>query len=339
MSDNNTKIDFVIAWVDGSDENWKKERDQYRPNTDEIKCDDREERYRDWDNLKYWFRGVERFAFWVHKIYFVTWGHLPEWLNTDNPKLEVIKHKDYIPDEFLPTFNSHTIELNFHRIVGLSEQFVYFNDDMFLMKPSKPEDFFVNGQPKDMLALQPVVANESDHVMPYIYLNNGMVLAKYFNKRENVRKQPGAYFHVGYPAMYFFYNLLEQAFPRFTGFYTVHGPSPMKKSTYDIIWEKEHEYLTEVCRHKFRCSGDVNQYLIREWQKLSGCFFPANVNKKCRYFDLGNENGRLLRTIERQLAACVCINDANVEIDCESVKNGLCRSFEQIFPEKSSFEK
>lgn len=81
-----------------------------------------------------------------------------------------------------------------------------------------------------MLALQPDVANADDQIMPYIYLNNAMVLAKYFDKRENMKKQPGAYFHPGYPLIYFGYNLLEMAFPRFTGFYTVHGPSPLKKS-------------------------------------------------------------------------------------------------------------
>ena len=79
-----------------------------------------------------------------------------------------------------------------------------------------------------MLALQPDVTNVDDTTMPYIYLNNAMLLAKYFDKRQNMKKQPGSYFHIGYPAMYFFYNFLEIMFPRFTGFYTVHGPSPLK---------------------------------------------------------------------------------------------------------------
>lgn len=64
-----------------------------------------------------------------------------------------------------------------------------------------------------MMALQPDVANADDEVMPYIYLNNAMLLAKYFDKRDNMKKQPGAYFHIGYPPMYFFYNMLEIAFP------------------------------------------------------------------------------------------------------------------------------
>ncbi len=158
------KIDFVLAWVDGSDKEWQKEKAKYCKES--IPGDNREERYRDWDILKFWFRGVEKYAPWVNKIFFVTWGHLPPWLDIKNPKLEIVNHMDYIPGQFLPTFNSHTIELNFHRIKGLSEHFVYFNDDFFVINHVKQEDFFVNGMPKDMLALQPVVANVDNPVMP-----------------------------------------------------------------------------------------------------------------------------------------------------------------------------
>ena len=111
------KIDFVISWVDGNDKEWQKEREKYIV---ENNNDNSDVRYRNWDNLKYWFRGVEKFAPFVNKIYFITYGHLPEWLNVNNPKLVIVNHKDYIPEKYLPTFNSHTIELNLHRIKGLS---------------------------------------------------------------------------------------------------------------------------------------------------------------------------------------------------------------------------
>src|SRR5690625_2850108 len=104
------KIDFVITWVDGNDKVWKREKDKYRPNKTE---DDRNIRYRNWDNLKYWFRGVERFAPWINKIHFVTWGHVPTWLNISHPKIKIVKHSDFIPKEYLPTFNSRVIELHF----------------------------------------------------------------------------------------------------------------------------------------------------------------------------------------------------------------------------------
>jgi uncharacterized protein (TIGR02677 family) len=76
--------------------------------------------------------------------------------------------------------------------------------------------------------------------------------------------------------------MLELAFPLFTGFYTVHGPSPFKKSTFVKMWELEPELLNEVCSHKFRQKEDVSQYVLREYQKLTGGFVPGNVRRLCR---------------------------------------------------------
>ena len=174
------KIDFVLAWVDGADKEWLAERRKYNPAKG---ADNSAARYRDWENLQYWFRGVEKFAPWVNRIYFVTCGHIPPWLNTSHPKLKLIRHSDYMKPEYLPTFNINSIELNFHRIPELSEQFVYFNDDMFLLKPVYMEDFFKDEKPIDMLALQPDVANVDDPTMPYIYyIKSSVDLCGYYTK-------------------------------------------------------------------------------------------------------------------------------------------------------------
>lgn len=330
------EIDFVISWVDGSDEIWKKEKENYSP---KGLTDDKEERYRDWDNLQFWFRGVEKYAPWVRKIHFITYGHLPSWLNTEHPKLHIVKHEDYIPNEFLPTFSSHPIELNMHRIEGLSEQFVYFNDDFFITNRLQKKDFFIDGKPCDMLAFQPVVANPANPVMSNIYLNNTLILSKYFKKLENVKKQPGSYFKVGYPPLYFFYNLLELGFPLFSGFYTVHGPSPFLKKTFVEIWEKEEETMIQTSKQKFRSAQDISQYLFREWQKLSGDFRPKNVQKYTRYFNVDNDNKKLKQTIEKQAAKIVCINDSNFPIDFEKAKTDINLSLQKIYPDKSSFER
>lgn len=208
-----------------------------------------------------------------------------------------------------------------------------------MLKSIAAEDFFRNGRPVDMLALQPDVANVNDQVMPYIYLNNAMLLAKYFDKRDNIKKHPGAYFHIGYPPMYFFYNMLEIAFPRFTGFYTVHGPSPLKKSTYEKLWQLEPELLGNVCSHPFRHKEDVNQYVLREYQKLSGDFFPENIQKFCGYYDVEETNEKLIQTITGHKKKMICINDSNHEIDFEKAKKEINNALDQILPEKSEFER
>lgn len=329
------QIDFVVTWVDGADEAWRQEKAKYSQADGD---DDRRERYRDWGLLRYWFRGVEQYAPWVRKIYFVTWGHLPKWLDTQNPRLEIVRHEDYIPEEYLPTFNSNVLEIYLHRIKGLSEHFVYFNDDMFLLDRVKPEDFFRDGKPCDMLALQAVVANPSNPVMSYLYLNNSLVLARHFDKRQNMKSQPGSYFRIGYPPTRFWYNVLERAFPLYTGFYTVHGPSPFCKNTFQEVWEKEGDVLSAMSGNRFRSRSDVTQYLFREWQKLSGDFQPGNIQRDFGYFEIGEDNRKLLKAIEGQKRRIICINDTWQEGDFQRVKTQLRGAFERLFPMPSGFE-
>lgn len=329
-------IDFVITWVDGSDPAWREEKEKYQPKTD---CDNREERYRDWELLPYWFRGVERFAPWVRKIHFITWGHLPAWLDTSNPKLHIVNHRDYIPEEYLPTFCSDTIELFMNRIEGLAEHFVYFNDDMFCIAPLEEDVFFHNGLPRDMLAFQPIVANTGSPPMPYLFLNNTMLLARHFKKRENVKKQPGAYFKLGYPPLYFLYNILECAFPLYTGFYTPHCASPFLKETFRQVWEAEGDCLSQALLGKFRDREHITQYVFREWQKLSGQFVPTNVHRYFQYFNVESHNEKIVDTICHQKRKMICINDANTQIDFDRAKQELIQAFQTILPHKSSFEK
>lgn len=328
-------IDFVITWVDGADKAWRKEKAHYSPGNN---TDDSEERYREWGFLKYWFRGVEKFAPWVRKIHFITWGHLPGWLDRNHRKLHIVRHEDYIPEKYLPVFNSTVLEIYLHKIKGLSEHFVYFNDDMFLIKKSGPELFFRQGKPCDMLAFQPVVANPENPVMSHRFLNNALILSKYFNKREEVCKHPWDYFKIGYPPLYFFYNILEMGFPLYTSFYTVHGPSPFYKSTFEEIWKREKDFLCSMSNDRFRSENDANQYLFREWQKLTGNFHAQNILRDFRYFNISEDNSALVHTIKKQKKRIICINDQHIERDFESVRAEIHRAFDEILPGKSSFE-
>ena len=203
MGHDAVEIDFVMPWVDGSDPAWREEFLKYRAlqaPQGEPACDTgtaagavdaSEERYRDWDTLRYWFRGVERFAPWVNRIHFITWGHLPAWLDTAHPKLHVVRHADYIPSPYLPTFNSCPIELNMHRIEGLAEHFVYFNDDTFLCRPVGPERFFLNGLPRDAARLAVIPAERAGHNV----LECVAVINRRYDKREAVRRNAGRWFN------------------------------------------------------------------------------------------------------------------------------------------------
>ncbi|MDE5852120.1 MAG: Stealth CR1 domain-containing protein, partial [Alistipes sp.] len=89
------EIDFVITWVDMNDPEWQAEFSRYSGDKDNTKNGVSEARFRDYGFLKYWFRGVEKFAPWVRKIHFVTSGQKPEWLDAENPKIHLVRHEDY----------------------------------------------------------------------------------------------------------------------------------------------------------------------------------------------------------------------------------------------------
>ena len=103
-------IDIVVTWVDGNDPAWRAEKAKYdKLGTNSTPQGNGACRYRDWSFFRYWFRAIEQYAPWVNMVYFVTWGHVPEWLNVHSPKLKVVRHADFIPSEYLP---STAIRLN-----------------------------------------------------------------------------------------------------------------------------------------------------------------------------------------------------------------------------------
>ncbi len=145
------KVDLVFLWVDGEDPQWKKKKESYLgvsaiPHNDETTADCR---FVDHDELKYSLRSVEMYAPWINNIYILTDGHYPKWLDLSHPKVKVVDHKDFIPNEYLPLFNSTPLELYIGKVEGLSEHFIYGNDDMLFAKPT-PKSFFFNeaGYPK-----------------------------------------------------------------------------------------------------------------------------------------------------------------------------------------------
>lgn len=103
---------------------------------------DGKQRYRDYGIFNYWFRMIEKNAPWVNNVYLITNGQKPDWLNLEHPKLKLVTHREFMPKEYLPTYNSAAIELNLHRIEGLSENYLYFNDDTYLIRDSQPSDFY-----------------------------------------------------------------------------------------------------------------------------------------------------------------------------------------------------
>jgi len=329
------EIDFVVPWVDGQDLDWQKEFKEHNKN--DSYCDTTFKRYRDWGLLRYWFRGVEQYAPWVRKIFFVTSGHVPDWLDLNNPKLVVVKHEDYIPSEYLPTFSSHPIEVNMHRIKGLSEKFVYFNDDFFLLDHLKKTDFFRGDLPVDMAGEFPNYFESP--VISSIHINNTILINKNFNKRKFIMKNLSKWYNPKYKELAIC-SLLLSPWSRFVGFYCHHLPQPFLKSTFNEVWAKEYESLHETSLNKFRSRNDVNQYAFKLWQICTGKFYPFNKRDHSELFLLTEENYESARDlIISGKKKVVCINDeGEFGEDFEKIKSILINAFESKLT-KSTFER
>jgi len=329
----NQPIDFVIPWVDGGDEEWIKQKQKYSA---QPEADSSSSRYRDWEVLRYWFRGVEKFAPWVRTVHFITCGQCPEWLNKEHKKLHFVTHQEYIPEEFLPTFSSHTIELNLHRIKGLSEQFVYFNDDVFLTSRVSPSDFFKKGLPCDRAVMNAVANTDIHNFMPHILMNNMGIINMHFG-RETLKRDWKKWYSLIY-GRDMLKNILLRPWNYYTGFSNYHLCTPFLKSTFAEVWREEPEILSQTCSRKFRSKSDVNQYLMRYWQFLSGRFVPGKLAGV--YLTIGQDSAdKICQAIVSGKYKAVCVNDDPFEIDFELEKKNLVRAFERILPEKSGFEK
>ena len=334
------KIDFVITWVDGSDEKWLREKEYYKKKTATANEEHFENwnaskiRYRDWDTLRYWFRGIEKNCNWVNKIYFVTCGQIPSWLNVNHPKLVLVNHGEFIPKEYLPTFNSNAIELNMHRIKGLSENFVSFNDDFFVLKKLKKEDFFKNGKPCGSAILNLVMPDEFGHSE----YHNTVIINKYFNKNEVLLKNFTKWFNIKYvPQIIRTFCLLP--WPKFPRLYETHLPIPHQKKYFDLLWNKEYKRLDETCQNKFRGNEDISHWLMSDWYLVTGKFVPRRPNLGKHFEKEIDET--LCNLIKRKKYKVMCINDIGTITDEKFIqqKKMLLDAFEYIFPEKSSFEK
>ena len=326
------KIDFVILWVDGNDPVWQKEREKYAPKT--AQNSNSAVRFRDWGVLKYWFRGVEKYAPWVNHVYFVTCGHYPQWLNPEHPKLTLVKHSDFIPQEYLPTFNSNTIILNVHRIPGLSEKFVLFNDDMFLTDHVTEADFFQKGLPCETAILGQISPVEWDPWTISI-VNNMTLINRHFSKKEVLRKHWRKFFSARY-GKYLVQNLVFCGSSYFSNFRDLHLPASYLKETFLEVWGNEPERLDHCCRQKFRSREDVTEWLMKYWQICSGRFVPRTYTWG-KLYALGKDIG-WAEAVGRQKYKAVCLNDGT-GIDFDAIQQEMTAALDAILPEKSGFEK
>lgn len=348
-----SEIDFVLPWVDGTDPHWRKELNKYEISNPVMNSEDR---FRNWRNLKYIFRGFEKFTPWVRKIHFITCGHLPDWLDLKHPKLNIVNHSEIIPRKYLPVFSSHPIEICINNIKNLSEKFVYFNDDLFILQKLKETDFFRFGLPVDYALSDIMHQGLTAHVIQ----NNIDIVNKHHNrhigfgkdKRSIITKNMSKWFSIRY-GKDMIQNILLFYWNTFTGFKTHHHPQPFLKSTFKELWAKERSVLNKVLESRFRTSNDVNQYLFRYWHLVKGQFYPENhrvENKKRKYVEVRNltDAKKIKKYIDSGQFKQMCINDGTSKgrfnktgvsaKEFVEIKNLVNCALRNVMSEKSKFE-
>ena len=333
-------IDIVLPWLDDHDPSWQAELRDSLGKYPRDEGADANIHFESWDNLHLWFRAVERFMPWVHRIVLITWGHVPEFLRTDHEKLLIVRHRDYLPAEYLPTYNSNVIELNVHRIRELADNFILFNDDTFPLAPVAGSYYFQDDLPCDEAVEGIIIPKEEGavaHMARYTQINNLMVINRHFEKRRMQEEHREKWFSPVYG------KLLERTeslsyWNTLGGIHDPHMANPLKKSTLKRLWELEPEVLDKCSRNHFRAHTDVTQYLIRYWQLCTGQFVPRRTEGKMCLMDKSNYL-EYAEGIRQGSYPMVSMNESCTAEEFPLIREAINEALAELLPDKSSFEK
>ena len=341
------KIDFVLPWVDGNDIKWQKSKKRYSPNNDDD--GDAPVRFRDMNTLKYVLRSIEKNCPWYNKIFLITEGHYPSWLNIDHERVELITHQElYYDKSHLPIFNSSSIEMNLSNLYNrLSDKFVYLNDDMIIFRKVSQDRFFKKDLPVDFLSHGWIPRNKYfgklRRMDSWVHsINNNLKLINQKFSPLSLSKE--TLYHRSYSTKTKISNfLLDKLYRKYIWLGHWHHPQPYLKETLKEVYGEFKEAMMHCSSNKFRDNSDLTQYLYRYWHLTKQKFYPydhkdgliANIDSKTTLEYLLNQ----LR--KNSSINFVCFND-DLNLSEEEyivIKHELNQFLEAHFLQKASFEK
>ena len=291
-------MDIVITYVNGLDPLWQKE---YAAHTN-VKM--LEKRFRDWGTLRYLFRGIEKNMPFIRKVHLVVAreSQVPEWVNRN--EVNVVFHRDIIPAEYLPCFNSNLIEMHLHRIKELDEEYLYFNDDIFPVAKCETTDFFRDGKG---------VIGMSSH---FFVLNTFKQICHRSDRMARLA------LGMGYSLKY----LRPQ-----------HTCAPMLKSECEKLYATIEPQI-KASLTRVRSKENITQYVFTNYLYLQGKIVDERQSKK--HFSVAvTSASQLCNFIKKPSKKLVCINDVKLNRHrYAKLRNVLLAAFEDAFPIKSKFE-
>lgn len=299
------KIDLVITYVNSNDSEWQKLYKQYAPNINDLEITGKQ-RFRENICFKYYFRGIESFVPWINKVFLVVQSksQVPSWINQNTVK--VVLHEDFIPKEHLPVFNSQAIEMFLWNIPGLSEKFLYSNDDTYFVGPLKPEDFFEDGKIKTTFAR--ISLNGEMPLWKKAIINSGLLA----NKKEQ--------------------QSLLSANSYITPTHTIRPY--FKSKMIELYNNKKQEINSSIT--KFRDEKNYTVYLYDFYLKSLG--LVVNKTYKSAYHSSNASIGLIANTlINPDLYKIICINDTTEEYDLKR-EQSIEQQFNKNMSKKSNYE-
>lgn len=330
------KIDFVVTWVNSNDVEWQKKMNSQLKIMGKEQLMVGEERYHDFGFFKYWFRAVEKYASWVNHIYLVIDSQVPSFYK-NNKKVTIVDHKEFIPQEFLPTFSSSVIELFLDKIPGIEEKFVYFNDDMLLNNFVTPRTFFAeDGLPMDSAipsVLQPVSKFD------YIPFNNSLVINRNFPKKRVLKEHLNKFFSLKYGMTNILKILLTIPFSNWSAFKIQHIPYSLRKEDYKMLRQYAQKEINNTAKMHFRSEMDINIWLLMELRFMRGNFSPRSTSVG-GYYDFDHVDV-LIKSIRKGKEALICINDDSQSKNLDEkikISKDIIKALDNKFPNKSTVE-
>lgn len=306
-------VDIVYTWVDGSDPHWRAERDTWSGRQSAAALDATlEGRFTSRDELLFSLRSVARNAGWVRKIFVVTAGQRPDWLVEDD-RLRVVDHSEIFPAEWLPTFNSHSIESRLHHVPGLAEHFLYLNDDFFLGEACAPSDFFTGNGLAIFFEGEAKVPPPGLHSDPVLGVDAGAVNGQ---------------------------TLIREHFGRVIDRKLLHAPYALRRS---VLLDAEREFADTFARtgaSRFRSTSDVSiaSAFAHHYGWCTGRAVTGTISTK--YVNLENAIlGRHLQHLRRRRPLTFCLNETEAIPHPDRLEHQLDDFLADYFPTPSPWER
>ncbi|MCI0143229.1 stealth family protein [Arthrobacter bambusae] len=314
-SDIDFDVDIVFSWVDGNDPAYIAARREQMKDAVVGEGDAHEARFRQINELKYALRSVYMYAPWIRRIYIATDSPAPEWL-AEHPSVRIMRSEEFFKDPtVLPTHNSQAVESQLHHIEGLSEHFLYSNDDMFFGRPVAPDMFFTpGGITKFIEASTRIGLGENDAE------RSGFENAARVNRK-----------------------LLWERFGRITTRHLEHTAAPLRRS---VIAEMEREFPAEFAKtaaSRFRAADNISvtNSFYHYYSLLTGRAVTQTA-AKVRYVDTTLWSGLhyLPTLLAKRNVDFFCLNDGSFPEVAADERAGLVTDFmEKYFPVKAPWEK